>query len=154
MSNVTDLYDKIGTILSSQLSSKTFIPNPFDIAGNSDNLLRDGYGYYIGAASLPDFDLPGFQGYSREFVIILTRDLYRTDNETDLLGSRQKSMFEDQNTIINSLANDRTLDNDIVRLEFTGDGGIESVFSGKFNFLQLISTFEVSYREETTYCYP
>ena len=154
MSNVTDIYDKMATILSTVYSTKTIIPNPFSVADNNDNLLKDGYGFYFGGAGLPSFDLPSFQGYSREFILVLVRGIYRADDNTSLFGSTQKAMIEDQNTFINTLAKDRTLDNDLVSVEFTGDGGIEFVYGDKFSFLQLTSTFEAQYKEDKTYCYP
>lgn len=154
MSNVTDIYDKLSTLLSTSFSSKTVIPNPFDTAQNNDNLLKNGYGFYYGGAGLPTFNLPSFQGYAREFVLVLTREVYRTDADTSLFGSTQKSMLEDQYTFISSLAKDRTLDNDLVSVEFTGDSGIEFIYADKFSHLRLISTFEVQYKEDVSYCYP
>ena len=154
MSNVSTIFDNFLALLQTEFASKTQLANPFSVQNNNDNILKEGYGLRYGPASLPDFDLTSFQGYSREIVVILTKQVFKTDNDTDNFSTAQKAMVEDQNTLINSLAKNRTFDSSTVSVEFTGDSGIEFIFNGKFNFLYLETSFEIQYKEDKNYCYP
>lgn len=154
MSNVSSIYDAFKSEMSTTFASKTQIPNPFSIENNNDNTLRDGYGIRFGAAGLASFDLPSFQGYSREIVVTFTTQVFRTDNNILKLEDAQKALMENQNTLINSLAKSRAFDDYAVSVEFTTDSGIEFVFGDKFSFLYIDSSFEVQYKEDKNYCYP
>ena len=151
MSSVTDIYTKIETNLAATFSSKTVIPNPISVSDNNDNILMDGQGFFMGASSESDIDFPTYQVYQRDIHIILTRHVYRQDNDLSELGTAQKQLFEDQNTLLVALARDSDLCTSIIRGEFTGDSGIEFVYDGKFGHLKLQTTFVVHYKEDLTY---
>ena len=152
MSNITTIYDNIDTILSALFSAKTEIPNPRKLSDNNENYLKDGYGFYFAGAGLPSFDLSHFQGYSREIVIVLARNIYRVDNDTSVYKTAEKNLLEDQVVLINSLADDRTMDDLITSVEFTGDSGVEFTFDDKYNFMYLSTTFDLEYKQDVSYC--
>ena len=143
MSNITTIYNAFKLELTTLFPNKTLIPNPYSINDNNDNLLKDGYGLRYGPAGLPSFDLPTFQGYSREIIVPFTKQIYRTDGNLSSFEVAQLAMLEDQNTLINSLAKNRTFDDSVVSVEFTSDSGIEFIFDGKFNFLLMETSFEI-----------
>lgn len=152
MSNVSDIHAALKARMASLFPSKTIIPNPFDVADNSDNLLKDGYGIYYGPAGLADFDLGiHLQSYQREFNIVLAKKVYRLESNTDQFETVQLALIEDQNTIVNSFADIRSIDINVVRLEYVSDGGIEFVFNEKNNYLALTTSFDVTYKEDKTY---
>lgn len=154
MTKVSNIFDKIESIVQTQFSSKQEIPNPFEIEKNPDDFLRDGYGFRYGPGSSGGSELNNLQEHSRDFIIVFTKLVFRTDSDKALFKSTQKAMLEDQYTLIDSLAKDTTMDSDLTRLEFVGDGGIEFVYSGRQTYLKLESTFEIAYWEDTTYNYP
>lgn len=154
MSKVTNIFNLFENVIIDSLPGKTKIPNPFSVENNSDNFLKDGYGIYYGAAAVSDIEFPTYQVYSREIVVIFTREVHRVGSDSDALTEKQNLILEDQNNLIDSLANSRNFDSDVIRLEFTGDSGLDFVFGDKFNFLSITTTFEVSYKEELIYCYP
>lgn len=152
MSNVSTIHASLVASLASLFPSKTVIPNPFSLEDNNQNLLKDGYGYFYGPAGLPDFDLGiHIQGYSRDFNIVMTKNVYRTDISPEPFVTTQLALLEDQNTLVNSFADIRNLDQNVVSIEFVSDSGVEFIFADKNNYLALTTTFAVSYREDKTY---
>lgn len=151
---ITSILDLFNTFIIETFATKTKIPNPFDTASNNDNLLKNGYGIHLSSGSVSDLDYPQFVVYDRSLVVTLTKEIFRVQSDTDVLFDVQKTLLEEQNTLVTSLAKNRTFDNDIIRVEFSGDNGIEFIYGDKFNFLKLESTFVLSYREDKTYCYP
>lgn len=154
MSKVSNIYDLFEAAISTILTGKTEIPNPFDIESNNDNFLKDGYGFIYGAATGDSETYPSFEYYTRPIVLVTTKVIYKNRSDVDVYGTVQKQMIEDQNTIITTLAKDRTFDDDLTSLEFSGDNGVEFIFGDKFNFLKLESTFDLKYREDKYYRYP
>lgn len=152
MSNVSTIHSAIKSRLSTIFPNKTVIPNPFELDQNNDNLLKDGYGIFYGAASLPEFDLGiHIQGYLREFNIVLAKKVYRLEVDSQPFETVQLALLEDQNTMVNSLANVRSIDPNVVRLEYVSDSGVEFIFSEKNNYLAITTNFDVSYKELKTY---
>jgi len=152
MSNVSTIHDSLIASLASLFPSKTVIPNPFNLEDNNQNLLKNGYGYFYGAAGLPEFDLGiHIQGYARDFNIVMTKNVYRTDISPDPFATTQLALLEEQNTLVNSFADIRNLDQNVVSIEFVSDSGVEFIFADKNNYLALTTTFAVAYREDKTY---
>lgn len=152
MSNITNIFNSLSQTLIDTFPGKTVIPNPFDLGENNQNLLKNGYGFYFGPAGLPDFDLGvHIQGYSREFVVVMTKNVYRTDVSLDPFSQTQLELIEEQNTLVNTFADVRNLDQNVVSIEFVSDGGVEFIFADKNNYLALATNFAVSYREDKTY---
>ena len=107
-SNVTAIHNSLKNTLADLFNDKTIIPNPFELENNNQNLMKNGYGFFYGPAGLPDFDLGiHIQGYSREFSIVLARNVYRTDTSLDPFSETQLSLIEDQNLLVNKIANIR-----------------------------------------------
>lgn len=151
-SNVTAIHNSLIASLAALFPDKTIIPNPFDLENNNQNFLKNGYGYFYGPAGLPEFDLGiHFQGYSRDFSIVLSRNVYRTDISTDPFATTQLQLIEDQNILVNAFADIRNIDQNVVTLEFVSDSGIEFVFADKNNYLALTTDFAVTYKEDKTY---
>lgn len=152
MSNVSTIHTSLLASLAGMFPNKTIIPNPFNLEDNNQNLMKDGYGFFYGAAGLPDFDLGiHIQGYSREFNVVITKNVYRTDVSPDPYTTAQLALLEDQNTMVNTFADVRNLDQNVVSIEFVSDGGVEFIFADKNNYLALTTTFAVSYKEDKTY---
>ena len=152
MSNVTTIQNSLVTTLETLFPNKTVIPNPFNLEDNNQNLMKNGYGFFYGPASLPDFDLGiHIQGYSRDFNVVMTRNVYRTDVSPDPFSTTQLALIEDQNTLVNTFADVRNLDQNVVSIEFVSDSGVEFIFADKNNYLALTTTFAVAYREDKTY---
>lgn len=152
MTNVTLIHNAIKSQLSALFPTKTVIPNPFELDQNNDNFLKDGYGIFYGPGSLPDFDLGiHIQGYQREFNVVLAKKVYRLESNNDQFETVQLALIEDQNTMVNSFADIRSIDINVVRLEYVSDSGVEFIFAEKNNYLALTTSFEVTYKEDKTY---
>lgn len=151
-SNVTAIHKSLENTLANLFPDKTIIPNPFDLEQNNQNFLKNGYSFFYGPASLPDFDLGvHIQGYLRDFSVVLSRNVFRTDTALDPFSNTQLSLIEEQNLMVNTFADVRNLDQNVVSIEFVSDSGVEFVFGDKSNYLALTTNFAVAYREDKTY---
>lgn len=151
---VSSILDLLEAEIKNTFPNKTEAPNPFEIESNNERFLRDGFALYYGAGSSDIEEFPTFQVYIRSVQVVLIKSIFKNRSDDQAYQDIQKSLLEDQNTLITSLAKSRAFDSNVISLEFANDNGIESVFSDKFNFLKLDSTFELRYREDKNYRYP
>lgn len=149
MSKITTVYNQILVKLSELYNGKTRIPNPYSIDRNNDNLLRDGYGLKVGAASFEPFEFCNFV-VNREFSVILTREMFRLDSSTPEFDDRAVKLLEDvyevQELFFNY--NELGIDAEILKVDLGGVSEITTVNTDKSNFLSMEVSFTFSIKEE------
>lgn len=99
MSTLNTSIASIESTVETLLTSKTKIHNPYDFTDNSEAFLRDGYGVVIGAG----LESP-FQEFCSSFDditigVILTKEFYGQDHNTDAVNNVVGSLYEESRTI-------------------------------------------------------
>lgn len=148
MSKITTVYNQILVKLAELYNGKTRIPNPYSIDRNNDNLLRDGYGLKVGSASFEPFEFCNFV-VSREFSVILTREMFRLDSSTPEFDDRAVKLLEDvyevQELFFNY--NELGIDAEIIKVDLGSVSEITFVNTDKSNFLSMEVSFIFSIKE-------
>lgn len=144
MSSVSNIYDDILTELSSVFSSKTRIPNAYSLLDNPETYLRDSYGLRVDPAAPSSRDITVYTR-ERNFAIILTREVIKTDVQTSQFDTAVKNMLEDVNTLQKEFLGSDQFDSydniDIVRQG--GFSGIQFFLGERSNFITTEVIFSI-----------
>lgn len=152
MSNFSTVYDfLIGTTIPalSGFSSKTQIPNPYDIQYNDKNFLRNGWGILVGASSETDYQEYNFTRVGQELGIILTREVQGTEHNKTPLETATKLLIEDAVAIRLDFynADQLTLDANIENIVFLGRSPVQYVGLDGYNIIFTIVNFSFELKE-------
>ena len=147
-SKISTIYDAVVTELSTIFSTKTRLPNAYDLENNPHNMIRDAYGLRIDSSDLyrPEFRT---SGQARQFTILLTREVIRTDTNATLIDTEAKAILEDLNTLILEMEkSDQLLVNSSIdRVSFAGSSGIELFGASRSQFISIEAIFSIEYKE-------
>jgi hypothetical protein len=133
-------------------STKTKIPNPYSLEDNPITLLRDGYGIYIGESSPADLDVLKDDNETITINIVLTKEVYRLENNNSNLVVAEKAILEDRRILKNRMLAFNQLNQgaSIQKIDFISSDSINVVTSGKFSVLSNVSSFGITYSEVIT----
>ena len=96
--SISTVYDAILTELGTIFASKTRIPNAYSLQDNPVQFLRDSYGLRVDAAVETQRDFCTFSR-SRDFTVILTREVIKTEIQTTQVDAAVKAILEDVYTL-------------------------------------------------------
>ncbi len=147
MSFISDVYDALQARITAVLSSHLTLENPYALEECTEQVLVQGVGIAMGPATNTNRYI-GCQKMSirREFHVIITREVTATKFNTSSRASAEKTLFEDQKTILDDIESDPTLaSSSVTQASYISDNGIEFVFDGKHNFMKLDSLIEIEY---------
>ena len=152
MSKISDIYDQIRTVvpgLFTGADAKIEIPNPYSLPDNNKNFLSNGWGLAVGDGSPSSVGFLKCDNESRNFIIVLTKELIRLDQCPDPMAVCTKALLEDYRTIKDRFVDfdQLGLDEKILKINFTNGSGIDFVTAGKFNFLTVSATYAIEYEE-------
>lgn len=148
MSNISTIFDAVGTFLGATYPSHKTMVNPYDVTLNDNFILNQGVGFLIGPAINSKKFLDCKISVQRELIIKLTRVQRGTDRDYDIRQTAEKLLLEDQFTLIKELEKDPTINDLVSQLSWESDGGIEFVYPDKINYLLIESRFLLEYFEE------
>lgn len=139
MTKISTLHDAIVTKISSNLSSYTQIPNPYDIPSNPKSLLTRGFGVAIGTGVRTD-RLVGCQvSWERSFLITLVNYVNTTDTKITVRENITKGLLEDHYTLLTEFEIDGGLSGTATDAIINADGGVELLeFDEKPHFIMEI----------------
>ena len=145
LSNIIDtIHIEMDTLFS---ATKTVIPNPYSLEDNPSVYIKDGYGLAINDESTALGGALKDDNAVRTFTFILTKEVFRLENDVSIMRSASKTILEDQRSF-----KDRILDfdqlgieNQINKIEFLIATGIEFVKADAFNFITCNFSFTVEY---------
>lgn len=140
MADFDNMLDDLHTRLAglSGFSSKTLIPNPYSIADNPEQFVRDGYGVIVSDSSqgLNDYKST-FDDQSME--ILLSTEFRTTDSNPTPVQNVAKSLKADALTVRNSLLG--TLLSGVAKVDYIGTSGI--VFESDYVWLTVNFNFTI-----------
>jgi hypothetical protein len=147
MSNASIIYDTIIEKLEDTFSEKTRIPNPYVLADNNDNLLRDGVGLVVGSASFEPFEFCNFV-VGRTFTVVFTREMVRLDSSHEEYDTMSKLFLEDvyelQKLFFNY--NELGIEANILKVDIVSSSEVSAI-SDKNNFYSITAEFNFSIKE-------
>lgn len=98
MTKISNVYDAILTELTAVFPNKIRIPNAYAPEQNPVQFLRDSWGLKVDPAEPTQRDFTVYSRF-RNFTIILTREVIKTDIQTAQMDTAVKAMLEDLNTL-------------------------------------------------------
>jgi len=155
MSTPGTVRDSMVTKITTLYSSKTRIPKPRALDQNNDNLMKDGYGIYLGPTTTVDDSLgPHFVVKSTEINVVISKKIYSKENDFTGEASVEDTLADERDAIINAVRDiiSEGVDSNLVDLVYVGDDGGEFIFGDKNNYLAMTVNFAVQYKQDLTYC--
>ena len=147
MTAITNLYNTIYTIVSTTLTSRLELYNPYDLENNSDLTLKKGYGIAFQESTYNQELYNVQRDTSRNIVISLTERVDDHRASSSVRRVVEKNLFEDRYSIISALINNFEIHKYGEELDLVGDNGIEFVRAEGKNYLALRITFSLKYSE-------
>lgn len=139
MSKISTLHDAIVNKVSTNLTSYTQIPNPYDIPSNPKSLLTRGFGVSIGTGIRTDRVVGCQVSWERSFLITLVNYVNTTDTKISIRESITKGLLEDHYTLLSQFEIDAGLSGTAIDVIVNADGGVELIeFDSKPHFLMEI----------------
>ena len=150
MTKISQIYAALETVIETELPTYRKIPNPYDSSANANVILRQGYGIVAGAGSNTNRVLGCEMSIARDFGVILTKQIAKTEHDADGRTNQEKALFEDQYLLVKSLEKNPSLTGTAAKVGFVGDNGIEVLDLETGRYFVLVSQFNVEYFENLT----
>jgi hypothetical protein len=152
MSKISTIYDELYTLISGAFPSKNELINPYELTDNHEQILFNGYGIAWEIGTDTEQFNKQLLAFDREFIVVSTRSYHSTDLDTSPKKTAEKSLYEDQLTIIKTLKAFSEKSNNptstVEDIQFIDDNGIELVFNDAQRYLSLASRFKMTYFEK------
>jgi len=148
MSVISTVYDTVDTHLGTLFSGthKKFY-DPRELGVNDTYALGRGYGFYLGPGNNTNRNISCKLSVQRELVVSLSIINRGTAKDISIRQTAEKQLLEDHFTLIKSFEQDPTLEDLLAKLIYSGDNGIENVFTDRNNYLVIESSFDIEYFE-------
>lgn len=151
MSNVSSIYDRLRTVMSTALPTHIELANPYVIDADADLNFEKGYAIGFADAINSNRFVGCKMSVTRDFVITITRQLFTTDRDIESRITTEKDLLEDHFTVIKEFENNPNLeDSSIVKAIFVQDGGLEFIRVERTDLLMIQSVFNIEYFEDLT----
>jgi hypothetical protein len=154
MSKISTFYDALITLINNTFTgsdAKLELDDPYNPENNNEVILKNGFGVQIGELVNDKRTLEGKTTFSKRVSVIFTRQHFGSDRNAAVRRTTEKNLLEDELTLIKAIWNDGgTLSSSVSHMIFETDGGIESIFNDKTNFLMLRMDFNIKYIETIT----
>lgn len=139
MSKVSTIYDALQTLVESNLTTYTKIPDPYKLEDNTELFLVKGFGIGMGNGENTERLVCGYISIRRSFTIALVNKVTTTENNLSSIATSEKNIMEDCYTLIKALEADTDLQGNCVKSTYLSDSGIEFIDSdlGKYLLLQM-----------------
>jgi hypothetical protein len=147
MSKVSTIYDALVSYVETTLTAYKRMPNPYISAENAGLILAKGFGIGIGPGINTNRLLGCKMSMQRDFSIILVNQVTTTDHNVDARETLEKSIFEDQFSLIQGLEGNTTLGVEAIKCLFVSDNGLNYLESDRNKFFLLESNFTTEYLE-------
>jgi hypothetical protein len=114
--------------------------------------LQFGYGIAFGPGRDPKLDISCQLQVVRDFSVTLTRLVSTTENNASARGATEKTMFENQLTLIKAFNADITLNGIVADVQWLSDTGLQllSPTDAAGRYYVLTNVFQTRYMESLT----
>jgi hypothetical protein len=149
MSNISTIYDTLLSRMLAIFPAKTRIPNAYDLPSNGNVFLRDSWGLKVSSSTSFEMEFNTYAN-DREFSVVLTKEVIKTDTQTDQIDTVSKSLLEDVNTLQKELINSYQLGiySSIQLITLGSTTGITEVFATFEKFLTIEVSFNIKLSED------
>lgn len=150
MTQISNIYDGLHTLIKSVLTEHSRLPNAYDLANNPEHLLASGYALIVGSGLNTEELLSSKLTITREFRLILTRRLFALPTDATKKGTSEKIILEDLIAVARALEADPYLNGlaspDICFAKFVSDEGLSLI--EETEFIQATMIFNIKYFEK------
>jgi hypothetical protein len=151
VSNISTVIDALRTQIAiiSGFPGKTEIPNAYSLKDNPETMLENGWGIRIGPASPSTIDEYSKYSESRVFTVVLTKLIFRTEEDIAAFSTAAKALLEDALLIKKLLDGPLQFNtqNYVVMVDFERDSGLSFIKDDKFSLLYNEMSFTVDISE-------
>lgn len=149
---ITALFDALVAKIEATFVGIRRLANPYDLDAAPGVFLQYGYGVAFGPGRDPKQDISCQMQVIRDFSITFTRLVSTTDNNASARGATEKTMFENQLTLIKAINADITLNGIVADVQWQNDTGLQlmtpSDAAGRYYVLT--NVFQTRYMESLT----
>ena len=146
MSKVSDVTDALYSLVGTALSTYNELSDPYELENNTELFLRKGYGIAIndGMNNLEQ-STSCHRWTVRTYTFSLVNKITTTRENKTSMKTLQKSIMEDQETVLQAIYDDSTLGGDAVHIEYQSDTGIQYLDIEQIKYFRVDTTLEVTY---------
>jgi hypothetical protein len=144
MSKISTVYTSLVSSITTALSAKTRLHNPYEIEENPEIIRKDAFGIRVLDATREDIEFCNLS-LSRSFSIVLVRQFVSLSGKEDGFDSVTALILEDQQTVAGILFSPSEIDqqNSIDRIDITNISGIQELTAGEKRYLFGEVTFNI-----------
>jgi hypothetical protein len=147
MSKISDAYQVLIDLIKSEFTDRIELKNPYVLDDNEDIILKSGFGVTL----LPTTNLKRVTSciytLEREVQVVFTNQVFGTNRDMGPRQSVEKFLMDEQLKLIKAIDASGNLNDLLAKRDFSGDNGIEFVFSERNNYLALTSSFLFEYHQ-------
>lgn len=149
MSKISTIYDALLLRLGAIFTDKIRIPNAYDVSSNGDVFLRNSWGLRIASSNYYEMEYNTYVN-DRQFVVVFTREIIKTDTQTAQIDNVTKLLLEDVNTLQKELMNPSQIGvhQSIEIIDLSSTTGINEVFTNNEKFLSIEVSFNIKVSED------
>lgn len=150
MSKIVDSIDALKARIAAVLPNHKELTNPYETDENPETILKQGFGVRIREGVNSNRSGSCILSVQRTIEIVLTRKYYAYELNRTAKENTEKALLEDQFLVLQDIEGEPTIGNSnaVTQFGYTGDSGIEFVFSDEKPFYQLVSQFRLEYLED------
>ncbi len=150
MTLISTLHDAIVTKVSTNLSSYTQLPDPYEIEGNNKLYLKKGFGVAVREGEGTNRDVGCMMSWRRFFEISLINQITTTDHNTTSRETLAKNLLEDHYTVITQFQVASSLSGNAISAIGVSDGGIELIYIDDVPYYLCQILLDLEYMEDLT----
>lgn len=147
MTQISTIYDAIDTLIQTQLTTYTRIPNPYDPPENASLLLRRGYGIGVADGANTERQVGCSLSIARIFQILLINQITTTDHNMSARETIEKNLMEDQYKIVKAFEQNPSLSASTMKVKYISDTGLEFLETDDQKYFIVTTAFEAEYLE-------
>lgn len=149
MSTLSTALDSLIAKMGTLFPQHTRLPNPYQPEQNAEPFLAQGYGIMLGSAQ-ENRAAQSSVGVKRRISVIQTRSFIALDSDPSTKESTEKTLIDDQMTLLKDLEVDFTLGGIVHSMTYSSDSGIAAVYANQKQFLKIETQFSMTYIESLT----
>lgn len=148
MSSITILFDEIKDRLETLFPTPTYreLIQPRILEQNDTLALKRGWGFIVGPGRNQGTSLSDVVRFEREISIAQSIIHRGTDRDITIRETAEKTLLEDQFTLINSFIYDNFVG--LHNIDYLDDTGIDYVFVDQTNYIAITTNFTIKYEEQ------
>lgn len=147
MTKISDIYDALVTVVSTELPDYMRFPNPYVIDTNTFLHQRAGFGISIGPGTDTQRYLGCLVTWQRDFTITLVRQVLTTQNNTAIRADLEKEILDDHDKLRKAIYLSNTLSGNAIKSTLIADSGLNFIDGDRLKFLALEMTVQIEYEE-------